>query len=84
MAGEDIEIGIEVLDVDGHMHRCLAAIDQHRDAAGMRQSRTTSLIGTMVPSAFDIWVMATILVRGPSSFSNSSIRKLPSSSIGPI
>ena len=26
--------------------------------------------------------VATILVRGPSSFSNSSIRKLPSSSIG--
>ena len=26
--------------------------------------RITSLIGTMVPSAFDIWVMATILVRG--------------------
>ena len=25
----------------------------------------TSLMGTMVPSAFDMWVMATILVRGP-------------------
>ena len=30
----------------------------------------------MVPSTFDIWVMATILVRGVSSFSNSSSRKL--------
>ncbi len=45
-------------------------------------SLTTSLTGTMVPSAFDIWVMATSLVRGVSSFSNSSIRKLPSSSTG--
>ena len=31
---------------------------------------------------FDMWVIATILVRGESSFSNSSIRKLPSSSTG--
>ncbi len=31
---------------------------------------------------FDMWVIATILVRGVSSFSNSSIRKLPSSSTG--
>ena len=36
----------------------------------------------MVPSMFDIWVMATSLVRGVSSFSNSSMRKLPSSSTG--
>ena len=36
----------------------------------------------MVPSAFDMWVIATILVRSVSSFSNSSIRKLPSSSTG--
>ena len=35
VAGEDVEIGIEVLDVDGQMHRRLAAIDQHRDAPGM-------------------------------------------------
>ena len=43
---------------------------------------TTSLTGTMVPSAFDICVIATSLVRRVSSFSNSSIRKLPSSSTG--
>src|ERR1700731_2317340 len=43
---------------------------------------TTSLTGTMVPSAFDICVIATSLVREVSSFSNSSIRKLPSSSTG--
>ena len=45
---------------------------------------TTSLIGTAVPSTFHICVMATILVRGVSSFSNSSMRKLPSSSTGAI
>ncbi len=45
-------------------------------------SFTTSLTGTMVPSAFDICVTATSLVRSVSSFSNSSIRKLPSSSTG--
>ena len=45
-------------------------------------SLTTSLTGTRVPSAFDICVIATSLVRGVSSFSNSSIRKLPSSSTG--
>jgi hypothetical protein len=45
--------------------------------------RTTSLIGTItVPSTFDMCVIATILVRGVSSFSNSSSRKLPSSSTG--
>jgi hypothetical protein len=32
--------------------------------------RTISFTGTMVPSAFDMWVIATILVRGVSSFSN--------------
>ena len=31
---------------------------------------------------FDMWVIATILVRGERSFSNSSMRKLPSSSTG--
>ena len=35
VAGEDIEIRIEVLDVDGHVNGGLAAIDQHRNAAGM-------------------------------------------------
>ena len=42
----------------------------------------TSLIGTMVPIAFETWVMATRRVLGPSSASNSSSRKLPSSSMG--
>jgi hypothetical protein len=36
----------------------------------------------MVPSAFDICVSDTTLVRGVISFSNSSTRKLPSSSTG--
>ena len=44
--------------------------------------RQTSLTGTTVPSTFDMWVIATILVRGVSSFSNSSIRKVPSSATG--
>src|SRR5215813_8661375 len=44
--------------------------------------RTTSFTGTSVPSMFDMWVIATSLVRGDSSFSNSSTRKLPSSSTG--
>ena len=46
------------------------------------QSFTTSFTGTSVPSMLDMCVIATILVRGVSSFSNSSIRKLPSSSTG--
>jgi hypothetical protein len=44
--------------------------------------RMISLIGVTVPSTFDIWVMATIFVRGENSFSYSSRRKLPSSSTG--
>ena len=44
--------------------------------------RTISRAGVTVPSTFDMWVIATILVRGVRSFSNSSIRKLPSSSTG--
>ena len=36
----------------------------------------------MVPSTFDIWVMATILVRGVSSASNLSSSNSPSSEIG--
>ena len=35
VAGEDVEIRIEGLDIDGHVNGGLAAIDQHRDAAGM-------------------------------------------------
>ena len=45
-------------------------------------SLTTSFTGTTVPSAFDICIIATIRVRGVSSFSNSSSRKFPSSSMG--
>ena len=36
VAGEGIEVAIEVLHVDREMHRALAAVDQHGDAAGMR------------------------------------------------
>ena len=46
------------------------------------QSFTTSFTGTKVPSMLDMCVIATILVRGVKSFSNSSMRKLPSSSTG--
>jgi len=35
-----------------------------------------------VPSAFDMWVIATSRVRGPISRSSSSIRSAPVSSIG--
>ena len=56
------------------MNRGLAAVDQHRDAAGWA-SRTTSFTGTIVPSAFDIWVIATgrvpiVGVRGFFKFIN--------------
>ena len=42
----------------------------------------TSLMGTTVPSTFDMCVIATMRVRLVSSFSNSSIRNVPSSAIG--
>ena len=41
--------------------------------------RMISLTGTTVPSTFDMCVMATILVRGLISCSNSSSRNSPSS-----
>ena len=41
-----------------------------------------SLTGLIVPSALDMWLMATSLVLGPSSFSYSSISSVPLSSIG--
>ena len=44
--------------------------------------RTISSAGVTVPSTFDMWVIATILVRGVNSFSYSSTRKLPASSTG--
>ena len=37
-------------------------------------------MGVIVPSMFDMWVIATILVRGDSAASNSSSDRLPSSS----
>ena len=35
VAGEGVEIDVEILDVDVEVHRALAAIGQHRDAARM-------------------------------------------------
>ena len=64
VAGEDVEIAADVLHVDVEMHRRLAAVDQHRNAARMRAAAPTSFTGTMVPSTFDMCVIATILVRG--------------------
>ena len=81
VAGEDVEVAIEVLHIDRHVHGAW----QPSTSTGMPRAcamRITSLIGTMVPSTFDMWVMATILVRGVSSASNSSSRNSPSSEIG--
>src|SRR5690606_41915822 len=36
-AGEDVKIDAEVLDVDGVVNGALAAVDEHRDAAGMSE-----------------------------------------------
>ena len=38
VAGEGVEIAIEVLHVDREMHRALRAVDQHGDAAVMRDA----------------------------------------------
>ena len=35
VAGEDVEVAVEILHVDRHVHRALAAVDQHRNAARM-------------------------------------------------
>ena len=75
VAGEDIEVAVEVLHVDVEVHRALAP----STSTGMPRacaSRTTSFTGTTVPSTFDMWVIATILVRGVSSFSNSSMQEI--------
>ena len=37
MAGEHIEIAVDIAHVDVEMHGALRAVDQHRDAAGVRQ-----------------------------------------------
>ena len=63
VAGEGVEVAVEVLHVDVEMHRALAP----STSTGMPRacaSRTTSFTGTIVPSTFDMWVIATILVRG--------------------
>ena len=39
VAGEDVEIGVEVAHVDVEMHGALRAVDQHRNAARMRDAR---------------------------------------------
>ncbi|MNR37027.1 hypothetical protein D3C85_1550110 [compost metagenome] len=41
-----------------------------------------SAIGLMVPSTFDMWVTATILVLGPRSSAKASMSSEPSSLIG--
>ena len=38
VAGEDVEVDVEVLHVDRQVHGGLAAVDQHRDAALMRDA----------------------------------------------
>ena len=82
VAGEDVEIASDVLHVDVEMHRAPGCRRPAPECRAHGRASPPSFTGTMVPSAFDICVIATILVRGPSSFSNSSSRKLPSSSIG--
>ena len=37
VAGEDVEIAVEVAHVDVEMHRALRAVDQHRNAARVRE-----------------------------------------------
>ena len=37
VAGEDVEIAVEIAHVDVQMHRALRAVDQHRNAARMRE-----------------------------------------------
>ena len=81
VAGEDVEIGVEIAHVHVEMDRALAPSTSTGTPCAWAM-RMISLIGVTVPSTFDMWVMATILVRGVISFSNSSRRKLPSSSTG--
>src|SRR5580700_11904038 len=35
VAGESVEVAVDVLHVDVEMHRALGAVDEHRDAARM-------------------------------------------------
>ena len=37
VTGEDVEVAVDVLHVDRQMNRGLAAVDQHRNAAGVRE-----------------------------------------------
>ena len=81
MAGDDVEVAVEVAHVDVEMNRRLRAVDQHRNSARMgdahrlldrhhraehvRHLRHRDHLGAVV-----------------ISFSNSSSEKLPSSSTG--
>ena len=60
--------------------RCTPSITTLAPAAWA--AAVMAVMSGIVPIAFDIWVSDTTLVRGEISFSNSSMRKLPSSSMG--
>ena len=58
MPAEDEEVAVEVLHVDRHMHRALAAVDQHRNAARMGDLAYNGVaafhVRTAVPAGVDI------------------------------
>ncbi len=81
VAGEDVEIDVERLHVDRQMGDRLATVEQHLGAGGMRQP-TISETGRMVPSTFDIWLIATSLVRSLSKRSTWASGTAPSAAIG--
>ena len=62
VAGEGVEIAIELLHIDRHVRDSLRAIDQHAGIAGGAPSRRSRAIGFIVPSAFETWAMATNFV----------------------
>src|SRR5262249_62215460 len=79
VAGESVEVAIDLAHVDIEVHGSLGAVEQHRDAARVSDAGDF-LRRNHGAQHIDICVIATSLVRGVSSFSNSSTKNRPSSS----
>ena len=78
--GRDEKVTVRAQHVQPHVIRGLRRTEQH-GAPRACANRTISRAGVMVPSAFDMWVMAAMRVRGVSRRSNLEMRS-PRSSIG--
>ena len=82
VAGERVEVAVQVPDVHGEARRRLRAVHEHRHAPRAWASAMIFLTGLSVPSALETWDTATIFVFFERRFSSSSRRISPRSLIG--